>query len=341
MQDFVALAPCDDAGAWGAAQEALRFSVLEQSWCYGEATAAATQGKVRPERWLLQRGDSSSAMDQAQVIGLMQAFVRRIPGLGRFVRVVRGPLFVPGTPRSDRDAALALVRAHYRWRDRCLLWWLPELNGGADSEAVMARLGMRPMMTGYSSIRLDLRPAPDRLRAQLDGKWRNTLKTAEKSALLMESNSIAAGTWNDDAFAALMGEHARHRLDIGFGGPDATFYSAFADAVKTAPATDLTGEDALLFWAHAGTHLGRVRPIAGILVLRHGRVATYAMGWSNEAGRLVKAHYRLLWQAVLTLRDLGVTDFDLGGVDTQRGAGVARFKLGLNGALFTLAGSYL
>lgn len=330
------LQPCTTPADWAAAQTALRFSVLEQSWCYGAATAAVTRDKIRPERWLLRRSDGSLA-------GLVQAFVRRIAPLGiaplgRFVRIVRGPLFVPGLARADREDALALIRQTYPWRERCLLWWLPELNGGAESEAVMAQLGLRPMMTGYSSIRCDLRPSPDRLRSELDGKWRNTLKAAEKSALLMETASIAAGSWNNEAFAALLGEHAQHRLEEGFGGPDARFYAAYADAAKL---TRPDGEDALLFWAHAGPHQGRVRPIAGILVLRHGHAATYAMGWSNEAGRLVKAHYRLLWQALLSLRALGVTDFDLGGVDTQRGAGVARFKLGLNGSVFTLAGSYL
>ncbi|MBS4046743.1 MAG: peptidoglycan bridge formation glycyltransferase FemA/FemB family protein [Alphaproteobacteria bacterium] len=325
------LQPCTDPADWAATQTALRFSVLEQSWCYGAATAAVTQGKVQPDRWLLRKSDGSIA-------GLAQAFVRKVSPLGRFVRLVRGPLFVPGMARADREAALALIRNAYPWRERCLLWWLPELNGGAESEATMAQLGLRPMMTGYSSIRCDLRPPPDKLRSQLDGKWRNTLKAAEKSALLMETASIAAGTWNDEAFSALLGEHAQHRLEEGFGGPDARFYAAYAEAAKVIRPD---GEDALLFWAHAGTHQGRVRPIAGILVLRHGHAATYAMGWSNEAGRLVKAHYRLLWQAVLSLRELGVTDFDLGGVDTQRGAGVARFKLGLNGAVFTLAGSYL
>lgn len=327
----IQLESCTDPAAWSVAQGLLRFSVLEQGWCYGAATERVTQGKVRPERWLLRRQDGSTA-------GIAQAFVRRIAPLGRFIRIVRGPLFVPGLTRAERDAALASIRQAYPWRGHCLLWWLPELNGGAESEAAMAQLGMRPMMTGYSSIRCDLRPAPEKLRGQLDGKWRNTLKAAEKSALLMEANSIAAGTWNDEAFAALLSEHAQHRLEARFGGPDAQFYAAFAEAAKTARPD---GEDALLFWAHAGTHLGRVRPIAGILVLRHGHAATYAMGWSNEAGRLVKAHYRLLWQALLTLREQGVRDFDLGGVDTQRGAGVARFKLGLNGSVFTLAGSYL
>lgn len=330
------LHPCTTPADWAAAQTALRFSVLEQSWCYGAATVAVTRDKVQPERWLLRRDDGSIA-------GLVQAFVRRVPApgiasLGRFVRIVRGPLFVPGVSRAEREAALALVRQTYPWRERCLLWWLPELNGGAESDAMMAQLGLRPMMTGYSSIRCDLRPPPDKLRSELDGKWRNTLKGAEKSALLMETASIAAGSWNDEAFAALLGEHAQHRLEEGFGGPDARFYAAYAEAAKV---TRPDGEDALLFWAHAGPHQGRVRPLAGILVLRHGHAATYAMGWSNEAGRLVKAHYRLLWKAVLDLRALGVTDFDLGGVDTQRGAGVARFKLGLNGTVFTLAGSYL
>lgn len=327
----IQLQSCAAPADWDAVQTALRFSALEQSWCYGAATAAVTQGRVQPERWLLTRNDGTA-------IGLVQAYLRRLAPLGRFVRIVRGPLFVPGVPRAEREAAMALIRSAYPWRRRCLLWWLPELNGGADSEAVMAQLGMRPMMTGYSSIRCDLRPAPDKLRSQLDGKWRNTLKAAERSALLMESNSIAAGSWHDEAFAALLGEHAQHRLESGFGGPDARFYAAWIEAAK---ADRPEGEDALLFWAHAGTHQGRVRPIAGILILRHGRAATYAMGWSNEAGRLVKAHYRLLWQAMLTLREIGVTDFDLGGVDTQRGAGVARFKLGLNGTVFTLAGSYL
>jgi len=36
-----------------------------------------------------------------------------------------------------------------------------------------------------------------------------------------------------------------------------------------------------------------------------------------------------------------VRTLDLGGVDTARGAGLARFKLGTGGAVVTLAGSYL
>jgi hypothetical protein len=36
-----------------------------------------------------------------------------------------------------------------------------------------------------------------------------------------------------------------------------------------------------------------------------------------------------------------VRSLDLGGVDTARGAGLARFKIGSGGAVVTLAGTYL
>ncbi len=328
----IALVRCDDPVAWHDAHQRMRVNVLEQAWAYGEAVAAASRGRVRPERWLIEDG--------GRAIGLLQAFVRRVSPLGRFVRVVRGPLFVPALSQEARRAALAAIRGTYPWRRRCLLWWLPELNGGSESEAAMAALGLQKMMTGYSSIRLDLAPPPERLRGNLDGKWRNALKTAEKSPMLVEVASRAEGSWNAEAFAALLAEHDEHRIERGFRGPDSRFYAAFAEAAAL-PGLAESGEDALLVWAHAGTHRGQVRPIAGILMLRHGRGATYAMGWSNAAGRLVNAHYRLLWRAIAELKARGVTQLDLGGVDTEHGAGVARFKLGLNGEVFTLAGSFL
>lgn len=329
----VALLRCDDPAAWAEAHDRMRQSVLEQSWAYGEAVRAASSGRVRPERWLL-------AVGQTDIIGLAQAFVRPLPPLGRFVRLVRGPLFTTGLPQEIRRAALAAIRAAYPWRRRCLFWWLPELNGGSESEAAMAALGLQQMVTGYSSIRLDLTATLERLRAGLNGKWRNALRTAEKSPMLLEVASRAEATWHAEAFAALATEHDEHRIERGFRGPDGRFYAAFANAIPAAPQASAGGEDAMLFWAHAGPHLGKVRPIAGILILRHGRSATYAMGWSNAAGRLVNAHYRLLWRAIAELKARGVLQLDLGGVDTEHGAGVARFKLGLNGEVFTLAGSF-
>ncbi len=82
-------------------------------------------------------------------------------------------------------------------------------------------------------------------------------------------------------------------------------------------------------------------PVGGVMMLRHGRAATYFIGWNGPQGRRVHAHNLLLWQALLALKAQGVECLDLGGIDGIDMPGVARFKLGLGGRLFTLAGTYL
>jgi lipid II:glycine glycyltransferase (peptidoglycan interpeptide bridge formation enzyme) len=41
------------------------------------------------------------------------------------------------------------------------------------------------------------------------------------------------------------------------------------------------------------------------------------------------------------LKAQGIRMLDLGGVDTARGAGIARFKIGSGGEVMMLAGTYL
>jgi lipid II:glycine glycyltransferase (peptidoglycan interpeptide bridge formation enzyme) len=77
-----------------------------------------------------------------------------------------------------------------------------------------------------------------------------------------------------------------------------------------------------------------------MLFLVHGEAATYQIGWVGDAGRDLGAHNLLLWQAILKLRERGVRVLDLGGVDTARGAGLARFKIGTGGEVVTLAGVF-
>jgi len=326
MTEAIRLQPCTAMADWAAMQARLRHETLEQSWAYGEAVAAVSP--TRPERWLIQ--DPT----RQEPIGLVQAFRRRYGVLGSLVRIVRGPLFQPGLPRTSRLAALQAVRSQYRWQPmqpglgRCLLWWLPELAGGSDAEGLMAELGLRQMMTGWSSVRLDLTAPPATLRSRLDGKWRNALKAAERSPILIDE------TWDETTFSTVMRAHDVQRIEKRFLGPDGAFYRAFAQAAAQGGGT--CGESAHLYTAKIGN-----RPVSGMLLLRHGRGATYAAGWSGEAGRLVRAHHRLLWHGLLALKAQGVEHFDLGGANTEEGAGVARFKLGLNGDVFTLAGSFL
>ena len=82
------------------------------------------------------------------------------------------------------------------------------------------------------------------------------------------------------------------------------------------------------------------RAIASQLFLRHGRSATYQMGWTTPRGRKLGAHHRMLWEAMLTLKGDGVGELDLGGVESGEDGGLARFKQGTGGETVTLIGHW-
>jgi len=55
----------------------------------------------------------------------------------------------------------------------------------------------------------------------------------------------------------------------------------------------------------------------------------------------LNAHHLILWRATEELRERGIRTLDLGGVNTIRSAGVARFKMRTGGKVLTLAGTYI
>jgi lipid II:glycine glycyltransferase (peptidoglycan interpeptide bridge formation enzyme) len=86
--------------------------------------------------------------------------------------------------------------------------------------------------------------------------------------------------------------------------------------------------------------MGRDR-VAGMMFLIHGEAATYQVGWNGDVGREQNAHNLILWRAIEELRERGVRQLDLGGVNTTRSAGIARFKMGTGGQVLTCAGTFI
>ena len=120
------------------------------------------------------------------------------------------------------------------------------------------------------------------------------------------------------------------REQRGVEGLPSGFIERYIQARKSAAQTVLT-----LRADHQGER------VAAMMFLLHGSAATYQVGWSNDTGRQFNAHNLLLWHAIEALQQRGVRLLDLGGVNTQRSAGIARFKLGTGGRVLTLAGTYL
>ena len=290
------------------------LSSLEQSWAYGEALAAVEVCRV--PRALITRAGRPLAM--------VQAFEKRRFLPLAVVRILRGPLWLePVLSPEVRQDVLQLIKRRFRLARRELLIWSPELADGPESQELMSASGTRRMVTGYSTLVLELRRPEGDLRAGLHGKWRNRLVAAERAGLAV--NSASGGR----SFDWLVDRAEAFRRRAGFVGLPGALVRAIARAQPDC-------RDVLVLTAEA-----RRERLAGVLFFVHGRTATYTLAWTGPEGRRLHAHNLLLWRAVLALRERGLEWLDLGGVNAAAAPGVARFKLGLGGRLRTLAGTFI
>jgi lipid II:glycine glycyltransferase (peptidoglycan interpeptide bridge formation enzyme) len=134
---------------------------------------------------------------------------------------------------------------------------------------------------------------------------------------------------NPGQYRWLLDQEEAQRQQRGFAGLPLPFFDAYILSRKQPDKTVLTMR----------ADLGRER-VAAMMFLQHGQAATYQVGWSNEQGRQLNAHNLLLWQAISALQQRGIQVLDLGGINTARSAGIARFKIGTGGEVLQLAGTY-
>jgi hypothetical protein len=320
--DSLAAAPADhstfnarpgEAREWDRLLGTVGRSSLEQSWAYGEAVAGLHGAAVT--RLIIENND--------RPVALAQGFRVRRFKIGSVNRILRGPLWLEDLSGEQQLEVCRTIRRAFRKRVTDLLFWLPELPDTPDAKHFMRSMGMRRMVTGYSTVWLDLRPDEDKLRGGLHGKWRNALVAAEQAGLRVRAAE------RNRAFEEAMVAYDQFRRKQRFIGPP-------GDLIRQ---------------MHGGAgKAGNVRvweafqaktPVAGIAMARHGASATYLAGWTGAAGRDANAHNLLLWRAITALRQSGTHWLDLGGLDTQTSPGIARFKLGLGGELATLSGTYL
>lgn len=234
---------------------------------------------------------------------------RKLPLLGRVDLISRGP--VARSP-ADLDDWLS---GWLRWHDnRPLL-----LNADGIATEALRDAGFWPLITPAT---LALLPLSDRatLRAALQPKWRNRLVRAENAGLRVTRHGVTSNHWLFEAEKTQM----RTRR-----------YRGLPPAVCLAFASANPGQ-AVLFEAR-----NKGRPVAAALMLRHGPMATWQIGHSNEEGRRLNAMNRLLWEAMGWLADQGHTVLDLGTINQQDAPGLAHFKLGTGAVAHRLGGTWL
>jgi Acetyltransferase (GNAT) domain len=312
-----------DAGRlseWAALLAACGQSALTQG--FGYAQAYFSIDGWRPRLGIIELSD--------RPVGLIVIAQKTVAGLVQLVRLHRGPLFIPEARRPIIFAlTMRALRQAYPagWRRRVTV--IPEWPAGEEGAAIMRWAGWRCLPgPGYLTSWLDLRrPLPD-LRAALRQKWRHALHQAERADL-----SIAIDPDGAQQLPNLLRRYEADRRAKGYRGPSPRFLIRLRTGMRK-------DGDILLLEASQSDEQGVSQPVAGILILGHGKAATYQVGWTSPAGRAARAHHALLWRAIETLQAQGRHWLDLGGLLPDGAPGVTAFKRGLGGEEVELLGAW-
>ena len=297
-----------DINAWDAAH-GQAAGPLQQDWAYGSTMLVSGGTVIR-----------AAIQAEGKTVGLAQCVVRRFGNFGGVALCTRGPLWLAHLSGKDKAHAYRSLRQSLPVKGLRFLFVTPNEPSGED-------VGLSPLkrvMTGYSTALLDLTPSMADLRAGLEKRFRHRVGGAEKSDLTVHR----VGT-NVGQYRWLMDAEQQQRDNRSLQGMPLHFVDAYIASRKQ------PGHNVLTLRAD----IGRDR-VAGMMFLLHGQAATYQIGWTSDAGRDAHAHNLLLFKGMEALKERGIRSLDMGGINTGRSAGIARFKISTGAKVVTLAGTF-
>lgn len=226
-------------------------------------------------------------------VALCQCLCRRVAGVLNLSLATRGPVWLTD---CDQRKVLTLIRRTIP---------LPHPRARLFTLAEVSPNHLIPLMTP-ATIALRTLPAT---RGSLHGKWRNALKKAERNGLI-----ITHEICSEPALVRLLQADAIQQNINTYTALPAAFTQSWQA---------LAPDGLRLFTARKE---GRIT--ASALFLRHGNTATYHIANSTPEGREVSAARLILWRAFQDFTANGLSQIDLGTIDTVTAPGLARFKLG-------------
>ena len=298
-----------DYPQWDKAHEGLE-AALQQDWAYGTSLKALGIECHRAEVIL-----------KGETVALAQFICRRYGLIVGVALCTRGPLWLKPMHAEDKRRIYRELKRSLPMKKPRFALFSPDITDASDPSVGQ----LTRVMTGYSTVMIDLTLPPEQLRSAMEGRWRNRLVAAERAGL-----DIIHTAADSNEYRWLLEEERAQRESKNFYGLPLEFVETYLKSRAQASKTALI--------LHAELEKERV---AAMLFLVHGSAATYHVGWSNEIGRDSNAHNLLLWRALNELRQRGVRKLDLGGINTRQLAGISRFKIGSGGKVVTYAGTFV
>ncbi len=293
---------------------------FQQAWAYG---AIFEQNNRQVSRFV--------ARDKGEVIAIGQVITRRYFGFLKFSFLLKGPIWLKKLAIGQKKEILQNIRARHPLKRFNLFAFSPEEKAGMEKYEDM---GFREIITGNSTVLIDLTLPEDALWKNLYGKNRTDIRKAEKSDF-----EVSFGDHNAVHADWLLKKEHRQQKEKKYQGLPAELSKIYGQlyfpeqGVFTAFAVKKEQNS-----PHDSPHNS---PISGILILRHGKSATYHIGWNGKEGRKCRALNLLLWRMMLRLKQAGVETLDFGGINTTKAADIARYKLSFGGDVVEMSGTYM
>jgi lipid II:glycine glycyltransferase (peptidoglycan interpeptide bridge formation enzyme) len=299
---------------WSDALETFADATIHQTWSAGRLQAGAQNLSH-----LVLRKDGELA-------GLAQVAIRKLPFVPCGVATVYwGPLWRRrGRDVSGEDLArlMSALKDEYASKRGCLLrvWPASFRDSAMDASdptlEVLRAHGFRSHdeSAPYRTLLLDLSPSEDDLRKNLDSKWRNQLKAAEKAELRLTEGSSDAMY---ETFTALLQEMvSRKKFETQVD------YERYARIHRDLPPT--LKMRLIICWQGDD-------PVAAGVFSAVGDTGTYVFGATANSGLRLNGSNLIQWTAIKWMKARGCRWYDLGGVDPAGNPGVYRFKKGIAG----------
>ncbi|RDC59685.1 hypothetical protein HME9302_00877 [Alteripontixanthobacter maritimus] len=228
--------------------------------------------------------------------------------------ISHGPVFLGEPTQAALDTVVRTLRQRISGEEKGELVIDPDPFLAELDLRIANDTGKTTVSDGYRTIVLDISRDEELIQAGFHGKWRTDWRRAGKEGLELRSSGDPDEI---ERMEPLLDELARTK---GFAVPqDAAF---FAEAARQAG----EGERFIIQQIWKDGEL-----LSGHIGAYSGDTAVYLLGATSERGRPLRAAYLAQWGAILTAKSLGITRYDLGGIDPEENPAVYRFKNRMGG----------
>lgn len=291
---------------------------FQQAWEYG---AAIAQGRLVVNRFV--------AIDQGEPVAIGQIISRRLPGLVKFTLLLNGPLWLKKIDHGKKIQILAALRQRFPLKYFSLFAFSPQADsaGRISEQNIYENMGVRQIITGGSTVYIDLTLSEDQLWQNLYGKNRTDIRKAKKADF-----KVTYGDHNHIQTDWLLEREQKQQKEKKYQGLPVELVKNYGQFSRAGRQNVYTA---------FAVKKGDDTPLSGVLFLGHGRSATYHIGWNGRRGRKCRALNLLLWNMILKLKKAGIETIDLGGINTEKGADIARYKLSFGGNIINQSGTFM